>query len=116
MLRVSKLLMKAKEAPKAFEGGLTGAENPPRTDPTKIPGGKATGGPKAPPSSAAKTPSCGHRSPDNGGMVYGHEKTGGMLRVSKLLAQWVNVEADQVEDFQSSPMPEHEQSQPPAGG
>jgi len=49
-------------------------------------------------------------------MVYGHEKTGGMLRVSKLLAQWVNVEADQVEDFQSSPMPEHEQSQPPAGG
>lgn len=76
-------------------------EPTPKTDPTAIPGGKASGGPKASPGSAAKTPSCGKRDPNNGGITYGG-KTGGMLRVSKLLAQWVTVQEDQAEDFKTS--------------
>ena len=67
VLRVSKILLRA---PKAFEGGRSGAEPSKRTDPTKIPGGKAST-PVASPSSGPKTPSCGKRDPGTGGMTYG---------------------------------------------
>jgi hypothetical protein len=41
-------------------------------------------------------------------MTYG-AKPASKIRVSKIPAQWVNVEADQVEDFQNPPMPSPEQ-------
>jgi hypothetical protein len=41
MLRVSRLLMKAKEPPQAFANGMTGGEPSPQRDPTKLPGVKS---------------------------------------------------------------------------
>ena len=66
MIRVSKLLL---EAPKAFAGGKTGMEPSPKTDPTAIPGGKAsTPGSSSTPKQ--KAPSYGRRDPASGGKVY----------------------------------------------
>lgn len=94
MIRVSKILLKA---PEAFEGGRSGAEPTKKTNPTAIPGGKAST-PSTSSSSQEKAPSCGKRDPDHGGMTY-DTKTGGMVQ-SKILAQWITVSEDQVEDFE----------------
>lgn len=91
MIRVSKLLL---EAPKALAGGKTGMERSPKTDPTAIPGGMAST-PKTSPGSAPKTPEDGHRPKNNPGAVtYGPKAGGSMVRVSKILTRFLEVEED----------------------
>lgn len=82
MLRVSKLLMKAKEAPKAYQNGQTGMEPSPQVDPTSVPGGKASGGPKAPPVTPHRAPSSGTPSKTCPGAVTYGSKSGGSMEMS----------------------------------
>jgi len=101
MIISAKLILHEPKDPIAFEGGRSGAEPSKKTNPLAVPGGQA-GKPKAAPAKKQKTPNCGTRSEDHGGLVYGPEKTGGsMIKVSKILAQWVNVESDKVENFET---------------
>ena len=65
--------------------------------------------PKAPPIPAKpETPRDGTRPKNNPGAVVYRGKTGGMIRVSKILAQWIKVEADPAEDSQSPKVTERE--------
>ena len=52
--------------------------------------------PKAPPPPAKpKTPRDGQRDPKSPGIVkYGEKTSGTMIRVSRMLTQWVSVETD----------------------
>ena len=100
MLRVSKLLVVSNnEGPKAPTFQAPPWPHQPEK-PKPIPPAPDTR-PKAPPISAKpKTPRDGARPENNPGAVV-YKAGGGMIRVSKLLAQWMTVSEDQAEDFQT---------------
>ena len=76
-----------------------------KTDPTAIPGGKAST-PSGASTPQQKAPSCGTRDPETGGITYS-TKTGGQVQ-GKILAQWITVSEDQAEDFEVHEKPNHE--------